>query len=72
MSTPTKPKNEFKDDSGHHKPRDFSKKKRKKGFSEDKAANRQARIGFKNYLRELEEDELDNELDDIDDLEDLT
>jgi len=66
MSTPIKPKKEFQDDTGHHKPRDFSKKKRKKGFSEDKAANRQERIGFKNYLRELEEDELDDQLDHID------
>jgi hypothetical protein len=69
MSTPIKPK-EFQNDSGHHQPRDFSKKKRKKGFSEDKAANRQARIGFKNYLRELEEDDLDDQLGNID--EDLT
>ncbi len=69
MPTPIKPKNEFQDDTGHHKPREFNKKKRKKGFSEDKAANRQARIGFKNYLRELEEEELDDALDDLDDNE---
>ena len=71
MSTPIKPKKEFQDDTGHHKPRNLDKTKRRKaGFSEDKAANRQARIGFKNYLRELEEEDLDDQLDDLD--EDLT
>jgi len=70
MATPTKPKNDFEDDFGHHKPRNLDKKKRRKaGFSEDRAANRQARIGFKNYLRELEEDELDEALDELDDNE---
>lgn len=59
-------KNDF-DDTLHHKPRNLDKKKRRKaGFSEDRAASRQARIGFKNYLREIEEDELDDALDDID------
>lgn len=55
-------------DNGHHKPRDHKKKKRPKtGFAEDRAANRQARIGFKNYLREIEEEELDDLMDDDED-----
>jgi hypothetical protein len=48
-------------DDSHHKPRDHKKKKKpKSNFAEDRVANRQARIGFKNYLREIEEEELDD------------
>lgn len=56
------------DNGGHHKPRKIDKKKhRKRGFSEDSRDNRQSRINFKRYVRELEEDLLDDELDDYED-----
>jgi hypothetical protein len=55
-------------DDGHHKPRDHRNKKKRKGFHEDTQERRAKRIGFKNYLRELEEEELDAGLDDVDDM----
>lgn len=43
----------------HHVPRPHKKtKKHQRGFSEDAADKRRARVNFKNYLRELEEEEL--------------
>ena len=52
----------------HHVPRPHKKtKKHQRGFSEDVADKRRARVNFKNYLRELEEEELLEEgFDDLD------
>lgn len=51
-------------ETSHHKPRSLDKKKKhRRGFSEDKHDNRHARINFKRYVQELEEDRLDNEID---------
>lgn len=56
------------DNSGHHRPRNIDKKKhRKRGFNEDSRDNRQSRVNFKRYVRELEEDLLDDELNDYED-----
>lgn len=45
----------------HHQPRPLNKKKKhKSGFNEDVADNRRSRINFKNYVRQLKEEELDN------------
>jgi len=55
------------DGSNHHQPRALDKKKRRaRGFSEDARDNRSARINFKRYVQELEEELLDEELDDLD------
>jgi len=52
----------------HHQPRKIDKKKhRSRGFSEDARDSRNARINFKRYMQELEEELLDEELDDLDD-----
>lgn len=51
-------------ETDHHKPRKPNKKKyHRKGFSEDIQDKRQMRVSFKRYLRELEEELLDDELD---------
>jgi len=53
----------------HHQPRIKDKKKRHKGgFSEEVVESRATRISFKNYVRQLEEEQM---LDDGDDLDDL-
>jgi hypothetical protein len=50
-------KNELGDFDLHHLPRPHKKvKKHGAGFSEDVADKRRARVNFKNYLRELEEE----------------
>lgn len=47
----------------HHVPRPHKKhKKHQRGFSEDVADKRRARVNFKNYLRELEEELLEDDL----------
>lgn len=57
--------NEF--DTGHHQPRSIDKKKHhRKGYSEDVDAKRHSRVNFKRYVRQLEEQLLDEELEDID------
>lgn len=46
----------------HHQPRTIQKSKKKKVFNEEATLeNRGSRVGFKNYIRQLEEDELDEE-----------
>lgn len=59
MSHPDKP--DFLDH--HHQPRKHDKKKKQRRFSEDQD-RRAARINFKRYVQELEEEMLDDEMDD--------
>ena len=58
----------------HHQPRKIDKKKhRRRGFSEDVQDKRQQRVGFKNYLRQIEEEELlIDDYNDDDPLNDIT
>ena len=50
-------------ESEHHQPRKIDKKKHHRaGFSEDARDNRKAKIGFKNYMRQLEEETLEQDL----------
>jgi hypothetical protein len=59
-----------KEQVDHHQPRKHDKKKHhRRGFSEDIQDRRQARVGFKNYLRQIEEEEL-SAFDDEDEDED--
>lgn len=52
------------DTDEHHKPRKIDKKKRHRaGFTDDVKETRQVRIGFKNYLKDLEAKELEEDLD---------
>jgi hypothetical protein len=44
-----------------------TKKHHKRGFTEDVATQRHRRIGFKQYMQELEEELLEQELDSQDD-----
>ena len=61
------PKRDF-DEQHHHQPRRTDKKKHhRRGFSEDIQDKRAARVGFKNYLRQVKEEELSSfDLDDLD------
>ena len=45
-----------------------SKKHHKRGFTEDVATQRHRRIGFKQYMKELEDELLEQELEDTDDI----
>lgn len=56
-------KNELGDLSDlHHVPREHKKtKKHQRGFREDVEEGRAGRLGFKNYLRDIEESELQQE-----------
>lgn len=46
----------------HHQPRTIQKNKKKKVFNEEAALeNRGSRVSFKNYIRQLEEDEIQTE-----------
>lgn len=47
----------------HHRPRKQDKRKKNRRFSEDQD-KRAARINFKRYVQELEEELLDEEMDD--------
>lgn len=50
------------DMADHHQPRRVDKKKHHRpGFSEEIQDNRKTRISFKNYVRSLEEDDVDSE-----------
>jgi hypothetical protein len=52
----------------HHQPRVKDKKKRHRaGYSDEVVESRATRISFKNYVRQLEEEMLEDE-DDLDDL----
>lgn len=55
-------KNDF--DSGHHQPRQYSGKKKRR-FNEESQDNRHKRINFKRYIQELEEEDLDDEIDEV-------
>ena len=47
----------------HHIPRKIDKKKHHAaGFNEEARDSRKAKIGFKNYMRQLEEETLEQEL----------
>ena len=49
----------------HHMPRIIDKKKRHKdGFSEEIQDKRVSRISFKNYVRQLEEEMMEDDLED--------
>lgn len=49
----------FNYEDSHHQPRKVDKKKRHaRGFNEDVQDNRAARISFKKYMQQLEEEEL--------------
>lgn len=51
-----------KNEYDHHQPRQLNKgKKHSRGFSEDVQENRQNRVSFKNYLRQVKEEELEND-----------
>jgi hypothetical protein len=55
-------------DYEHHAPRTIDKKKRPKAFNEEAVlANRGSRVNFKNYIRQLKEEELAEEIDDFED-----
>ena len=59
-----------KNDYEHHQPpRKFDKKKKKKhfGLNEDSDVSRANRVNFKNYLRQLKEQELLSDDEDDDD-----
>jgi hypothetical protein len=46
----------------HHEPRKIDKKKRHhRGFTEDVQEKRAGRVGFKNYLRRIREEELEQD-----------
>jgi len=50
------------DEYAHHQPRPAPKKKTKT-FNEDTLESRNSRVSFKNYIRQLEEDEISEEAD---------
>lgn len=56
------------DTDQHHKQRKIDKKKRHHaGYSDDTKETRKARVGFKNYLKDLEAKELEEMISDEDD-----